>query len=256
MMDLPPFTPAQMHDLAELAREDRRERELFDGKEQITNPERLTRRCSTCGEPESKRRDLRPTQYLAGEGRKLSPANLDRWQNTVHWSCQKCRRKYQGLWRVPSYHPQAGREDHVCYAQQLVPDVRAITLQEPWAWLVAEGFKDCENRGINFAFEGRVFIHSAKSLAGDFKQLENWIGTHLGIMLPGVEWLRKNHMGRIVAVADFAPMKPYIDSPWKQKGKWAWPINWCHRIAATPVVRGQLGLWRLPTDLQRINVLP
>lgn len=253
----PPLSAGQMRDLADLAAEDRRQRDQFDGVDQLGNPARPTRLCSTCGEPEGKRRDIRPTQYVASPT-KVSPASIEMWQNSVHWSCQPCRRKWQGLWRIPSYHPKAGAEDeHVCYAQQLVPDVRAITLQEPWAWLIAEGFKSCENRKWSTVFEGRVFIHSAKSFASDFKRIENWVGTHMGIMIPGREWLQRNHMSRIVAVAEFGPMQSHLpDNPWKMKGQWAWPITWCHRIKATDPVRGMLGLWRLPTDLQRIHVLP
>lgn len=232
-------------------------RDAFDGVDQLATPARPTRRCTTCGEPESKRRDLRPTQYIAGAGRKVSPANIDTWQNTVHWSCQPCRRKWQGLWRLPSYHPQTGVNDFDCYAHQLVADVRCITLQEPWAWLISQGYKDCENRKWHTVFQGRVFIHSGKALADDYERIEKIVGLHLGIMLPGKEWLRRHHCGRIVGVADFEPMVNLLpESLWKMKHQWAWPISWCHPVKPTEPVRGQLGLWRLPTDNMRVNVSP
>jgi hypothetical protein len=233
-------------------------RGAFDGVDQITDPARPTRRCTICQEPESKRRDLRATQFIA-EPRTLkeTPEGRPRWQNTVHWACQKCRRDAQGSWRIPSYHPQTGVADFVCYAQQFVPDVRCITLQEPWAWLISQGFKDCENRKWHTVFQGRVFIHSGLSFAADYRNIENWVGTHMGIMLPGKEWLKKYHVGRIVAVAEFGQMVAKLpDSQWKMQNQWAWPINWCHAVNPTDPVKGMLGLWRLPTDNMRVSVLP
>lgn len=252
-MNAPNFSPAQVDDLADMVH-----REGFDGADQIGSPARPTRRCTTCGEPESKRRDLRATQYIAGVGRgKATPANVDTWQNTVHWSCQPCRRKWQGRWRLPSYHPQTGVADFECYAHQLVADVRCITLQEPWAWLISQGFKDCENRKWSTVFQGRVFIHSGKAFSDDYRKIENWVGTHMGIMLPGRAWLEQYHCGRIVGVAEFAPMVSLLpDSPWKMRNQWAWPITWCHAVIPTAPVKGMLGLWRLPTDNMRVSVSP
>lgn len=258
LMNVEPMTPDQMREAAESSIRRRNERDYFDGKDQVSKLTRPTRVCSTCGEKESPRRDLRPTQFIADpKGLKLTPTGVERWQNLVHWACQPCRRRYQGCWRIPSYHPTAGVADFQVTAQQLVPGVRVITLLEPFAWLVAQGFKTCENRGWNTNFTGRIFIHSGKSFSPSFRTIENMVGTHHGIMLPGMEWLRANHMGRLVAVADFGPMQTHLPhDPWKIKGNWAWPITWCHSIKPSEIVRGMQGLWFLPTDNMRVSVSP
>lgn len=225
-------------------------RDPWANLDQVGNPKRPTRRCTQCGKQEGPRRDLRPTQFA------ISSAKPPTWSNTVHWACQACRRLFQGAWRIPSYHPQESTADFVCYAQQFVPDVRVLTLQEPWSWLLTEGFKEMENRKWHTVFSGRVFIHSAKSFADDYAQIEQWAGTHMGILLPSRDWLKANRCGRIVGVAEFGSMVAESKSPWKLPNRWAWPVNWCHPVNPTEPVRGMLGLWRLPTDNFRISVLP
>ncbi|XTZ13882.1 hypothetical protein ACQSSU_20510 [Micromonospora echinospora] len=38
--------------------------------------------------------------------------------------------------------------------------MRAITIQQPWAWAIAEGYKLVENRGQNARYRGEVAIHA------------------------------------------------------------------------------------------------
>lgn len=41
--------------------------------------------------------------------------------------------------------------------------MKAITIREPWAWLIAKGIKDIENRTWPTRFRGRVLIHASKT---------------------------------------------------------------------------------------------
>lgn len=229
----------------------------FDQMDKKGEPLRITRNCSMCGQHESARQDLRPTQFIA-EPRTLkrSPGGEMRWENSVHFACQGCRRKWQGAWRVPSYHPHEDVAPFVCYASQFVRDVRALTLTEPWAWLIEQGFKDVENRQTHFKFTGRMFIHASKVVSDSYETIRKMVFTHNGIELPTPEWLQRNRCGRIVAVMEVGEMESHIDSPWKMKGQWAWPIKWCHSLNPTEVIRGSQGFWRVPTDNMRVSCLP
>lgn len=40
--------------------------------------------------------------------------------------------------------------------------MKAITIKQPWASLIAAGLKDIENRTWKTNFRGRVLIHAAK----------------------------------------------------------------------------------------------
>lgn len=41
--------------------------------------------------------------------------------------------------------------------------MKALSLRQPWAWLVATGIKDVENRTWPTKFRGRFYIHAGKS---------------------------------------------------------------------------------------------
>lgn len=40
--------------------------------------------------------------------------------------------------------------------------VRVISIMQPWAWLIVNGFKDVENRTQRFSYRGPVLIHAGK----------------------------------------------------------------------------------------------
>jgi hypothetical protein len=41
---------------------------------------------------------------------------------------------------------------------------KALTIRQPWAWLIIHGGKDIENRGWNTNVRGPVLIHAAKGM--------------------------------------------------------------------------------------------
>lgn len=42
--------------------------------------------------------------------------------------------------------------------------MRALSLRQPWAWMVVHGGKTIENRRWNTSFRGEVLIHAAKGM--------------------------------------------------------------------------------------------
>jgi hypothetical protein len=40
--------------------------------------------------------------------------------------------------------------------------MKALSIRQPWAWLIAEGYKDIENRSWTTNFRGRIYIHAGK----------------------------------------------------------------------------------------------
>lgn len=55
-------------------------------------------------------------------------------------------------------------------------DMRALSLRQPWAWLVVNGYKDIENRSWKTNRRGRIYVHasSKKLTKKDYEEfLEN-----------------------------------------------------------------------------------
>ncbi|UEM07997.1 ASCH domain-containing protein (plasmid) [Skermanella rosea] len=42
--------------------------------------------------------------------------------------------------------------------------MKALSIQQPWAWLIVNGFKDIENRTWETRYRGPVLIHTGKRL--------------------------------------------------------------------------------------------
>jgi hypothetical protein len=40
--------------------------------------------------------------------------------------------------------------------------MKALSIRQPWAWLIAEGYKNIENRSWATNFRGRIYIHAGK----------------------------------------------------------------------------------------------
>lgn len=44
------------------------------------------------------------------------------------------------------------------------PMIKALSIRQPWAWLIAMGYKDVENRSWPTHYRGPIFIHAAKTM--------------------------------------------------------------------------------------------
>lgn len=51
--------------------------------------------------------------------------------------------------------------------------MKALSVKQPWAWLIANGHKDIENRTWNTHFRGKFLVHASKGL--DKKALDKYL---------------------------------------------------------------------------------
>jgi hypothetical protein len=56
--------------------------------------------------------------------------------------------------------------------------LRALSIMQPWSWLIANGHKDIENRSWPTRFRGRIMIHAGKKFDGD-DDAEEWDWPHI-----------------------------------------------------------------------------
>jgi hypothetical protein len=51
--------------------------------------------------------------------------------------------------------------------------VKALSIRQPWAWLIVNGQKDIENRCWKTHFRGKIYVHAAKGMTrGDYLACE------------------------------------------------------------------------------------
>jgi len=41
--------------------------------------------------------------------------------------------------------------------------MKALSIIQPWAWLITRGYKDIENRGWYTPYRGRFLVHASKA---------------------------------------------------------------------------------------------
>jgi hypothetical protein len=139
--------------------------------------------------------------------------------------------------------------------ERISGEMKALTMTQPWASLVALGHKRVETRSwqtINSSFS-TIAVHAAKGFpayAREFAEEERALG-RLPARLP---------FGAVVAVARVLDCRRTEavagtlsglerrlgDYSW---GRWAWMLGEVYALAEPVPCRGALGLWRLPEDV-------
>lgn len=90
--------------------------------------------------------------------------------------------------------------------------MKALSVRQPWAWLIVNGYKDIENRSWNTKFRGEVLIHASSRAVSpdDYLNAMN-IARQVGIELPSRADLQR---GGIVGYATISGTCESSSSPW------------------------------------------
>ena len=89
------------------------------------------------------------------------------------------------------------------------PFMKALSIRQPWAWLIVNGHKDIENRSWPTAFRGRIYVHAGKRVkSGDFQEQRDYI-RESGLILP-----EEPPLGAIVGEVTITDCVDSSSSPW------------------------------------------
>ncbi|MDM8540249.1 ASCH domain-containing protein [Desulfococcaceae bacterium HSG9] len=86
--------------------------------------------------------------------------------------------------------------------------MKALSVRQPWAWLIVHGYKDIENRTWKTAFRGRFLVQAG--LKFDYQGYADVLN-QFEISLPPVSMF---DLGGIVGVAAIVDCVNQSDSPW------------------------------------------
>lgn len=120
----------------------------------------------------------------------------------------------------------------------------ALSIRQPWAWLVVNGIKDIENRVWSTRYRGEFYVHASKGMTRD--QYEDaWLFAERAapgkFILPEFEDLER---GGIVGRACIVDCVKASSSPWFV-GDYGFVINDASRLTFTPF-KGALGFFSVP----------
>jgi len=132
--------------------------------------------------------------------------------------------------------------------------MKALSIRQPWAWLILNAGKDIENRVWAAQYRGPLLIHASAGSPTKwehrFALTEELQGSLLrrGITLPS-SFERGGIVGRVDLIDCIRPNGARVSSPWFEG-----PVGW---VLANPVslpftpYRGRLRLFDVPDDLVR-----
>lgn len=149
--------------------------------------------------------------------------------------------------------------------------MKALSLLEPWASLMAVGAKNIETRSWRTDYRGPVFIHASKGKPPGFSAYRTYVHFER-------YWPETFHFGCIIAIGDLIECVPtghvcarLLAEVAKGSrraseelafgnyypGRWAWRFESIRQVNPAVPVRGSLGLWTVPDSvLSTINHQP
>lgn len=118
--------------------------------------------------------------------------------------------------------------------------MKALSIRQPWAWLILNAGKDIENRDWPTRFRGRILVHASKGMTG--AEYESGIYTAMkanpGWPLPASASLER---GGIVGSVEIVDCVTESDSPWFF-GRYGFVLRDPQALPFTPC-KGQLGFF-------------
>ncbi len=115
--------------------------------------------------------------------------------------------------------------------------MKALSINQPWAWLIVNGYKNVENRNWPTNYRGPVLIHAGKKYDDDG---DEWIRSAFPqIPLPNKSAIER---GGIVGRAVITDCVTAMDSDWFF-GKFGFVLNKAEPCEMVPCL-GELGFFR------------
>lgn len=125
-------------------------------------------------------------------------------------------------------------------------EVRAMTLKPIWAFLVMQGYKDCENRkSAPKVRKGTIAVHVSASFAREeYDAVMSGFPLELRKTLPYEKLCELR--GKVIGVIDYAVTDRTDSTWWDKRGKPIMLSNPRWLPEPFPECRGALQYWKLP----------
>lgn len=126
--------------------------------------------------------------------------------------------------------------------------MKALSIRQPWAWLIVNGYKDIENRSWPTRLRGEVLVHASKGMTReeyDDVELMLALDERLQyIRLPAFEQLERGGIvGKVIITGCITASR----SPWFF-GKFGFELREAAPLPFTPF-KGALGFFEVPDSV-------
>ena len=123
--------------------------------------------------------------------------------------------------------------------------MKALTVCQPWAWLIIHGPKRWENRSWKTSYRGPLGIHAA----GSHERIESVYNLpHLKAVLPDPSELVFSALIGVVNLKGIEPIEDVGDEPFAV-GPWCWRMDDPRPLPEPIEMPGRRRLWDVPDGL-------
>ena len=125
--------------------------------------------------------------------------------------------------------------------------MKILTLKQPWATLIAEGYKKYEFRTWKTKYRGECLIHAGKGI--DRAAMKRFAS--LPLDYPKSRILAKVVITDCVALdaeknREIGSQNPEIYGTIEDRTGYAWKLDQIEKVQSDVIVSGKLGLWDYP----------
>lgn len=126
--------------------------------------------------------------------------------------------------------------------------MKALSIRQPWAWLIIHGGKDVENRTWHTRHRGRFLVHAAKGMTGaDYANACNFCHRNGLPQPPCFDELKSKWCGGIIGSVDLVDSIDSSESRWYM-GERAFVLAEPQPLPFTPL-KGRLNFFEVPQTL-------
>lgn len=123
--------------------------------------------------------------------------------------------------------------------------MKALSIRQPWAWLIIHGGKDIENRSWHTKLRGRFLVHASKGMTKkEWSDAVVFCNEHRLVLPP--HWSRLQR-GGIIGSVDLVDSVDTSDSPWYM-GQKAFVLRDPQPLPFAPL-KGRLQFFEVPANL-------
>jgi hypothetical protein len=130
--------------------------------------------------------------------------------------------------------------------------MKTLSLWQPWAWLVAAGIKDVENRSWQTHYRGELLIHASSHQLSRLveKAAAESVMTALTFDLRPVDLTRmpaRFELGGLIGVVELVDCVRDSISSWAGEGAWHWVLRNARTLPFCPM-RGARGTFNVDLE--------
>lgn len=125
--------------------------------------------------------------------------------------------------------------------------IPCLSIRQPWAWLIVNGFKDIENRDWPTSFRGELLVHAGQTMPRTYYNETVQDLQMLGLYPPSLPAYEDLPRGGLVGWTRIVDCRQQHPSPWKMEDTYGFVLRDSRPIHFVPY-KGRLGFFNVPQE--------